>query len=360
MGNVKKKCIAISAFFMVALSVNGHADGFSLTNGQDIGEETHPYVRYLSIDNSSMCTGTFIKKNLFLTAAHCVKGSSYLSVRVKDGHYVYPSRVEYNLDWITTDRNGVNEHDTALLWFSSDVSSAVMPICRNNASVGDKFVLVGYGCNDFTNLTQEQWQECTGNGRNKKRQGTNIIKTITDAGVITFTGSAFSSGDYPSDSPTNGTGTNSASGPGDSGGPLLIKNGNNLCLHADSSGGKIVNKNIKPPRIGTIVLDTRIEPTKIIYSIYTNLRGQSSRNFLINKVPALACDASLDYSICHRLISTEFSKFNQGGLLSNLGLNATDLSTKAYAGTISYEQSMSKIRGPLAAVMVSAIFPVIY
>ena len=147
-----------------------------------------------------LCTGTFIKKDLVLTAAHCVDGVLGVEVfGVRANKIIVDKNHEYTF-------NGMG-HDFALLKFNKNISKFVMKVSTKPLKEGDLLTLVGYGINTYRPYSSGAWT---------KRVGFNVYKknNYLNRGVVQFEGLQ---------KPVNENGTyNFASvGQGDSGGPLI-------------------------------------------------------------------------------------------------------------------------------------------
>ena len=175
-----------------------------VTNGTQISENDYPAVVRISIGNFA-CTATFVTKNIIITAAHCVaSGDPVFQGITADRVAVHPA--------YTT---GVSPNDLAFAQFPRDIAPAVAVIRATPPKVSDPFEIVGYGLNDTVSKT----------GAGTKRVGKNSVQDLSQ-GFISFEGTAFAG---------DGSGTDSASGSGDSGGPLFI----NQQISGVTSGGSV-------------------------------------------------------------------------------------------------------------------------
>ena len=84
------KHILFAQIFMIAfgLSLTSCNPGMvqnsksKIIGGQDAGQDILPWAVRMSIDGSSLCTGSFVSPNTMITASHCVsKGSSVVVAR---------------------------------------------------------------------------------------------------------------------------------------------------------------------------------------------------------------------------------------------------------------------------------------
>lgn len=228
-----------------------------VTNGQAISEDVYPEVLMLEISTPAgkpgICTGTFVSDSIALTAAHCVNNGKPDDDGKVDMeiHYVQNGG-ERNLDkknrlakavaayqykaWQASG-GGVNARDLGVVVFPAGTAKHWATIASRKPTVGDDFVIVGYGLNELMDF---------GANAGVKRMGKNKILKV-EAGFIRFEGT-----------PRNldADGINSASASGDSGGPLFV---NGELVGTTSGGG--VRGNVKA-------------------SNYVDLTTDSSREFL--------------------------------------------------------------------------------
>lgn len=205
---------------IVACGTAPRSSDIKVTNGQVISEDQHPEVIMTSFKtergSSASCTATFINDHVALTAAHCVNSGtvdsngqvqmevSYVTRDASNQRLVVAKSVAVyqDLQWQASG-GGVNPNDLGLVVFPAGTAKAHATISTKAPAVGDKLTIVGYGLNNV-GLTES--------GAGVKRQGNNTVKAV-EKGFIKFEG-------VPTT--TDATGTNSASGSGDSGGPLFI------------------------------------------------------------------------------------------------------------------------------------------
>lgn len=156
--------------------------------GSNIPTTQYPAVVDVDIDGTR-CSGTFIKHNILLTAAHCVKDSSRIIV---NGRYALTSL--FHSDF----REGSATYDIALVKFPENTAPATMNIYTYGANQGDDVTLIGFGRDE------------NDAGSGVKRIGYNTVYSVDDTYVIYEGRHNF---------PGNGAITNR----GDSGGPLLVE-----------------------------------------------------------------------------------------------------------------------------------------
>lgn len=230
----------IASTFMMSLVACGQMDDAQhsetkVTNGLKASDE-FPSVVLLQFTMgyaTSICTGTFVNDAQVVTAAHCVYDI------LKDGHSISSMSFTKTLTNGTSQRikatalkyhpgytvvpGRLSNHDLAVVTFPRYSAPATTPLYGDEPRVGQAFTIVGYGVNDYQYDASGQ-QKGTGSG--VKRKGKNTINHIQN-GLIRFDGvPTASDSDYA-------LGQESASGSGDSGGPMLIDG----ALAAVTAGG---------------------------------------------------------------------------------------------------------------------------
>lgn len=180
----------------------------AVTNGKTISEESYAAVVDISHPENggeAHCTATFISHNTLLTAAHCVEEDATIKIAQAAKNVGVTSLKVIRNNKVK--RNGLFfvQNDMALVIFPDNTAPAIIPIAKVKAKANDTIVIVGYGNNDHGRSA----------GAGKKRWGWNKIKQVNSDGTIDFVGTVRGSG----------TGEQAVQSQGDSGGPMITKNG---------------------------------------------------------------------------------------------------------------------------------------
>lgn len=190
--------LALSLFLLVGC---GNSDNYEPPAPEAFpvqATQNFPSVtRVISI--GQLCSGIFASPRALLTASHCVRANSRVSVQTMQGRF----------DTSTVVKNGPgtvgDSRDLAVVIFPQPVvpSQEIYPI--GNTAVGETVHLVGYGCSDAQNR----------GGSGVKRAGTNSLYRISQyLEVLTPV-------QPPSAKGLLGPANRAGSCFGDSGGPML-------------------------------------------------------------------------------------------------------------------------------------------
>ncbi len=249
--------MALAVFLVSCGSGNNQENSdVKVTNGIAVSESSYPSVvqilRLVGEDQYNGCTATFVNSYQVVTAAHCTEGQNSQDPKIyyvtyQSGQPVLvakATRFKKNTNY----SGGVSASDLAVVSFPADTAPATTAITDVAPKVGDVFTIVGYG----QNRTFKTPQGDSGSGSGTKRVGTNTVAALS-GGFIRFAG-------VPGSSSNLEAGELVASGPGDSGGPLLI----NGKLAGVTSGGGLA--------------DTSTGTVKT--SNYVNLKSEESVKFL--------------------------------------------------------------------------------
>jgi secreted trypsin-like serine protease len=192
------------------------------------------------------CTGTFIRSDTILTAAHCFDGLRAAVVEVRlEGKTLAAESYKVNRLYASQSITKKTNNDSAIIHLASNQKVNTIPICDFDPTVSKKALIVGFG--GSSNL------EHIGHGI--KREGVTSIAAINNSGYITSFGQADT---------TTGSGLDASTSKGDSGGPLLVEDSNNeLCIMATTQSGEVIDNN-----------------KKIDEAVYTNLRFKDAADFL--------------------------------------------------------------------------------
>ena len=182
-----------------------------IVEGEVVNQTEFPAT--VSLDDAfsgkQTCTGTFIAKDLLITATHCVISNTNLLVyRGEAPHFVYRSKLYHHV--------GDDYFDVALLQFSKPVAPAVATINFNAPVTSSPVTMVGFGC------TVEGTDEGRGVKRKVEMTGAQVFSNEEKTGSVILS--------------NMGTGEPQGGCQGDSGGPLYVDNQVVGILSSSSSG----------------------------------------------------------------------------------------------------------------------------
>ena len=234
----------------------GETSSAKLVNATTISDADYPEVVALFRSATDFdCTGTYVKEDTVLTAAHCTLGLTALYMpdpENRTGPMLTSTRFIIHEKWQGTG----SPYDLALIQFPARAKARIAVFADRPLVKGDKITLVGYG----STRVPVSGERFAGSDGKTKTKGDNVVVDFK-AGYIHFVG------------PTEGGfGDLTGSSKGDSGGPLFM-DGNKLA--GVTFGGS-----------------HRYEADQsTIDNYYTNLTSQGARDFLTKNdlvVPAIA------------------------------------------------------------------------
>jgi hypothetical protein len=112
----------------------------------------HPEVGLMSM-NGSACTGTLIRPNVVLTAAHCVEYQTFDDRSF--GQFVIDGGQQFDMDAARSFAQAPGEADVALVRLSQAVPGNVAQpasVAAQPPGAGSPALIYGYGCGDRNNL----------------------------------------------------------------------------------------------------------------------------------------------------------------------------------------------------------------
>jgi hypothetical protein len=200
---VKRPAVAVTIGLaaMAGCKTTSHADSaVKVTNG--IPTDGYPAVVYLNNDSlEAACTGTFVSDTTLLTAAHCINNDDDGGLRIDTVRSLKSIHVA-GVFGLGAQRLPT---DLAIIIFPPGTGTSTIPMATKPPAVGDSITIIGYGRTIATvDKSVSETQAITGDNQ------------LQSAGAFLF----FTGQPGPSD--TVPAGQDSASGDGDSGGPLLI------------------------------------------------------------------------------------------------------------------------------------------
>ena len=173
---------------------------------------------------SSSCTGTFLSKRVLLTAAHCANGHDTSGVETQARIYFKGKAAKLYIthpykEW---DKSPSAKIDLAIAVFKDDIapSNIFAKVHLGKVKKDDQVTLAGFGVNDATDTSYAS--------AGIKRYGYNVVSEVK-TGEIVVRGVV---------SGQNADGKDSATGIGDSGGPLYNDAGEIIGV---TSSGRITN-----------------------------------------------------------------------------------------------------------------------
>jgi S1-C subfamily serine protease len=161
--------------------------GLKIIGGQDAGQDILPWAVRMSIGGGGLCTGSFVSPNTMITASHCVRSNSKVSVARYEAKSI--KIIEHPK---STDE--VEPLDLAIVMFPANTATKWTRLTNRQPAAGDQVEMIGYGSCTRWDGPDTGTRRC---------RGTNKISGFDDRMIETAR--------------SNGV----ALSPGDSGGPLF-------------------------------------------------------------------------------------------------------------------------------------------
>ena len=201
---------------------------FNITNGKKTSDAKYNGIARLTMkmrDNqgpfTAYCTGTFIRQNLIITAAHCFIGGEVERVEISyTGGTAVASRILINELFEQSQDLEAVANDLAFLFVSEKQNVNTIPLCSKEPQIGEQATIAGFGKTD--NLKPSEIGIL--------REGFTKIAALDPTSAVETHGQVDT---------TTADGTNASTGEGDSGGPLLLKDSSGkFCVSATTHGGQ--------------------------------------------------------------------------------------------------------------------------
>ena len=226
----------------------GNGRAIAVFNGVVPGKDhpTFPGVVKIFNANNLMCSGVFIGPYTMLTAAHCLgnykdggvqlEGTSHRSEQV----FVKPSLSQEYLTKPNLNGEQV-KYDLAVVVFPKSAGQSFLDIAEQNALIGAQIIVAGYGTKDPTRTSIK-------NSAATFHVGYNQIATRIDSNRIYKISANLKR--------ITNDGTNAITLPGDSGGPLIVRNSNKIIGICSGSDVDQTNNTLVAQFVNILSLDS--------------------------------------------------------------------------------------------------------
>ena len=185
-----------------------------------VGGTPAVFGQFASTEFGIGCTGVKIGPRHFLTAAHCVHGSSGTSLDVYFGvgplaadfeahRFTSVTVQDVSVHWLVEDGNDDDKSsDLAIFTIKEDTPAPIASIRRTPLRIGERVILNGWGCQDFHDFTSPDWRKF------QLKFSEKIVKSVSEY-VVEVPG-------------IDADGIHASTGcSGDSGGPVYVRNSDN-------------------------------------------------------------------------------------------------------------------------------------
>jgi len=196
-------------------------NNLSVGRGMNVSESSYPAVQQMTLTHNEKdvgkCSFSFIAKNAFLTAAHCLRGPFYFNQIKVNGHLYQVDKLKILINprhQVFRFSSLCARHDTAIIILPEDLSKDIYRFAKNPFdSDKEKAYFVGYGGIQSTHDVRSD----------QKRVGTHAFQKDKQhwKGLYNFESPVGNPGGYENLRQLPSENLRSFLARGDSGGPLL-------------------------------------------------------------------------------------------------------------------------------------------